>query len=143
MGNLSAIGCHDTTQLFPTPAIILQRTHEQENITVLLFSNLLLIGIAVAVGALELLLKGKGQVAVNGYEPVAYFTTEEPTSGDPALTHDWNGAIWQVASAAQCAGQIQSSMRRSTAATALMRCPATMQRLPILRLGTFMNASFT
>ena len=38
-------------------------------------------------------------VAINGYDPVAYFTMSKPVSGDPAITSDWEGAKVQFASA--------------------------------------------
>ncbi len=38
-------------------------------------------------------------VAINGYDPVAYFTMEEPVKGDAAFSSEWNGATVQFASA--------------------------------------------
>lgn len=38
-------------------------------------------------------------VAIGGYDTVAYFTEGEAIPGDPAFTHDWNGATWHFASA--------------------------------------------
>lgn len=38
-------------------------------------------------------------VAINGYDPVAYFRSSAPVKGDPAHTVDWKGATWQFASA--------------------------------------------
>ena len=29
---------------------------------------------------------------------VAYFTQGSPVAGDPAITHDWNGATWRFSS---------------------------------------------
>ena len=40
-----------------------------------------------------------GGVAINGYDPVAYFTESKPVKGDPAITSDWEGATLQFASA--------------------------------------------
>ena len=40
-----------------------------------------------------------GGVAINGYDPVAYFTQGEPVEGDPSLALDWTGAVWHFASA--------------------------------------------
>lgn len=37
-------------------------------------------------------------VAINGYDPVAYFTTGGPVQGDPAHTIMWHGAVWQFSS---------------------------------------------
>ncbi|SDH84099.1 YHS domain-containing (seleno)protein [Roseospirillum parvum] len=36
-------------------------------------------------------------VAIEGYDPVAYFTDGKPEMGDPAITLEWNGAIWRFA----------------------------------------------
>lgn len=38
-------------------------------------------------------------VAINGIDPVAYFTDGAPVAGDPAHSTDWNGATWRFASA--------------------------------------------
>ncbi len=39
-------------------------------------------------------------VAVDGTDVVAYFTEGKPVAGDAAFTHDWNGATWRFATAA-------------------------------------------
>ena len=39
-------------------------------------------------------------VALDGTDPVAYFTEGRPVAGDPAHTLTWNGAVWRFASAA-------------------------------------------
>ena len=38
-------------------------------------------------------------IALKGYDPVAYFTTGEPTPGMDAYTHRWKGATYRFASA--------------------------------------------
>ena len=38
-------------------------------------------------------------LAIQGYDPVAYFEAGTPTPGDSQYTHDWGGAIWQFSSA--------------------------------------------
>ncbi len=38
-------------------------------------------------------------VAIQGYDPVAYFTESRPVKGDPAIEEEWQGARWQFASA--------------------------------------------
>ena len=38
--------------------------------------------------------------AINGYDPVAYFTQGKPVEGKSAFTMDWMGATWRFASAA-------------------------------------------
>ncbi len=39
-------------------------------------------------------------VAINGYDPVAYFMQSEPVEGMAEFGFDWNGATWRFASAA-------------------------------------------
>jgi len=38
-------------------------------------------------------------VAINGYDPVAYFTQSAPVEGDAAFTSAYNGATWRFSSA--------------------------------------------
>ncbi len=38
-------------------------------------------------------------VAIGGYDPVAYYTESRAVPGDPAFRHEWHDAIWQFASA--------------------------------------------
>lgn len=37
--------------------------------------------------------------AINGYDPVAYFTAGKPVLGDPKISYAYQGADWQFASA--------------------------------------------
>jgi YHS domain-containing protein len=39
-------------------------------------------------------------IAIDGSDPVAYFTEGKPVAGDPSITHDWMGVTWRFASAA-------------------------------------------
>lgn len=39
-----------------------------------------------------------GNEAINGYDPVAYFTLNKAVKGDKAFTHSWNGATWYLSS---------------------------------------------
>lgn len=41
-----------------------------------------------------------GGAAIRGHDPVAYFTEGRPVRGQAAFTHQWNGATWRFASAA-------------------------------------------
>lgn len=41
-----------------------------------------------------------GGPAINGIDPVAYFAEQGPVPGDASITHDWNGATWRFATAA-------------------------------------------
>ena len=36
--------------------------------------------------------------AIEGYDPVAYFTQGMPVEGSDAYTHDWRGATWKFSS---------------------------------------------
>lgn len=38
--------------------------------------------------------------AIDGYDPVAYFTLGQPTRGAADITHEWKGATWRFANAA-------------------------------------------
>lgn len=40
------------------------------------------------------------QLAIRGYDPVAYFTEEAPVEGTSAYQYEWRGATWQFASEA-------------------------------------------
>lgn len=42
---------------------------------------------------------GGDSVAIEGYDPVAYFTVGEPVEGSDAFTATYDGAIWRFASA--------------------------------------------
>ena len=44
--------------------------------------------------------KGSDGVALKGYDVVAYFTESKPVMGTKEFQHEWNGAKWQFASAA-------------------------------------------
>lgn len=37
-------------------------------------------------------------VAVSGYDPVAYFTEGEPVKGSKEFTHEYDGAVWRFSS---------------------------------------------
>ena len=41
-----------------------------------------------------------GNLAIDGYDPVAYFTESKPVKGSRDFTTDWNGATYRFASAA-------------------------------------------
>jgi YHS domain-containing protein len=40
-----------------------------------------------------------GDVAIKGYDPVAYFTQNQAVEGSPQYSHHWLGATWYFASA--------------------------------------------
>ncbi len=37
-------------------------------------------------------------IAIDGTDPVAYFTQGEPVAGDASITHEWMEATWQFSS---------------------------------------------
>lgn len=37
-------------------------------------------------------------IAIDGTDPVSYFTEAAPVAGSRQITHDWNGATWQFSS---------------------------------------------
>lgn len=41
-----------------------------------------------------------GGEAIDGYDPVAYFTEGKPVEGKDDIAFDWNGATWNFANAA-------------------------------------------
>ena len=41
----------------------------------------------------------EGGIAINGTDPVAYFTEKRPVAGDPQFSTDYMGATWYFASA--------------------------------------------
>ena len=38
-------------------------------------------------------------LALKGYDPVAYFNSEQPTPGNSQFAHDWGGGTWKFSSA--------------------------------------------
>jgi YHS domain-containing protein len=42
----------------------------------------------------------RGELALRGYDAVAYWTEGRPVSGSAEFEHRWNGAVWRFASAA-------------------------------------------
>jgi len=41
----------------------------------------------------------RGGIAIQGYDPVAYFTDSKPVKGDAKFSYTWRGTVWQFASA--------------------------------------------
>lgn len=59
----------------------------------------LCVGIAAPGWAQDRILTDGEDLAIRGYDPVAYFTLGEPTPGDPAFETEWHGARWWFVSA--------------------------------------------
>lgn len=53
----------------------------------------------VGARALEPVNHDRAGLAIEGYDPVAYFTDHEPVAGDARFEHSWQGATWRFASA--------------------------------------------
>jgi YHS domain-containing protein len=41
----------------------------------------------------------ESDVAINGFDPVAYFNQQQPVEGSPAHSSEWNGAKWLFSNA--------------------------------------------
>jgi YHS domain-containing protein len=48
--------------------------------------------------AKDLLNKTSDDLAIKGYDPVAYFTMGKPVKGSPELQYEWIGAFWRFMS---------------------------------------------
>jgi|AntRauTorckE5430_2_1112549.scaffolds.fasta_scaffold65611_1 YHS domain-containing protein len=46
----------------------------------------------------ELVSTNDDNLALSGYDPVAYFTQSQPVEGNPDILLEWQGANWQFAS---------------------------------------------
>ena len=49
--------------------------------------------------------------AINGYDPVAYFTDGRAVKGSSAITHSWTGAEWRFATEANRAAFVSAPER--------------------------------
>jgi YHS domain-containing protein len=64
--------------------------------TFLLLAAGLILSLALGPGGAS---AAEGNLAIKGYDPVAYFTDGRPTPGDPQYQHEWDGAVYRFASA--------------------------------------------
>ena len=55
--------------------------------------------IPTAAAAEDPVFTARGNLAIRGYDPVAYFTEEKAVKGDKDFTLGWQGADWRFASA--------------------------------------------
>ena len=58
------------------------------------------IGAVAAAGPRPPVNVSRDQLALRGYDAVAYSTTGQPTQGSPNFEHRWNGAVWRFSTAA-------------------------------------------
>lgn len=68
------------------------------------------VGLA-AVGSKPAVNRGPADLAIRGYDPVAYVVAGSPTKGNPKFEYRWQGAVWQFASAANRARFIKDPER--------------------------------
>jgi len=66
----------------------------------LLFATITLLAVARLAIAAEVINVDQNGLALQGYDPVAYFTDHKPVKGNPQFTVTYNGATYQFASAA-------------------------------------------
>lgn len=59
---------------------------------------ILFVFVSGSIFAQEKTIYQKNGIAINGYDPVAYFTDNMPVKGKEAFSFDWNGAKWQFSS---------------------------------------------
>lgn len=67
----------------------------------LLRKSLILAGVvaAIVLGWSVVAEAGEPRIALKGYDPIAYFTDERATIGDPQYQYEWDGAVYRFASA--------------------------------------------
>lgn len=58
---------------------------------------LIVVGLSGPVTAGEINTGHFGNVAIQGYDPVAYFTERQPMKGSADYAYKWLGAVWQFA----------------------------------------------
>lgn len=63
------------------------------------YAFLLLMGLAGLAAAKDLQNLGRDGVAIQGYDPVAFFTDHKPVKGSPQFQSDYHGAKYYFASA--------------------------------------------
>ncbi len=72
-------------------------------------------GMATAGMALAQAINSAGGAAIQGFDPVAYFTRGTPTRGSPAITTRWNGVEWRFATEANRAAFVATPERYAPA----------------------------
>ena len=68
-----------------------------KQVNVLVFSLGLFAATSIAQGG-EINTGYFGEVAIKGYDPVAYFTEEKAMQGSKDISHRWLGAVWNFSS---------------------------------------------
>ena len=83
-------------------------------------------------------------IAINGYDPVAYFTEGMPIEGQLDYAVHWNDAVWLFSTHENMAlfEADPEAYAPSSAATAPMRCPRGSLPRPCPRLGQSWTANY-
>ena len=66
----------------------------------LAITSVVAIAAVLSAGARPAVNVTRGQLALHGYDPVAYWTDGRPTRGVADFEHHWNGAVWRFATVA-------------------------------------------
>jgi hypothetical protein len=74
-------------------------TYPRSTLAVCVFGIATVAAVALA-GSKPAVNLSRGQLAVRGYDAVAYWTAGRPTLGAAEFEHRWNGAVWRFATAA-------------------------------------------
>lgn len=75
-------------------------TINRRSTLVLAITAAVAIGAVASAGAKPVVNVTRGQLALRGYDVVAYWTDGRPARGAADLEHRWNGAVWRFATAA-------------------------------------------
>ena len=80
-------------------------------------------------------------VAINGTDPVAYFTMSKPVQGSADLALNWNGVTWHFASGENrlCLNAILKNMRPNVEGTVPMSYPSDILPSLCQKHGRFMK----
>lgn len=63
----------------------------------MLFATTLALALSTSAQAADPVNKTLFGIAIKGYDPVAYFTMNQPLKGSKEFSVDWNGATWRFA----------------------------------------------
>ena len=74
--------------------------HHMKSVFLFLWAfQLAWLSIAPGVLAVERVNHDEANIAIQGYDAVAYFTEGQPTAGSPEFEHAWHDAVWRFSSA--------------------------------------------
>lgn len=82
-----------------------------KRVTTLLAATVLVLGTTFIFLGAASAASGTDDLAIEGYDPVAYFTMLQATRGSPEITHKWFGHQWQFSSEEHKALFVADAMR--------------------------------